>query len=469
MRILIVDDDKLARVILRKALEQQGHQVVDADCAPQALELADRGNIDMIMSDWVMPDMDGLQFCQAIRQRDMSNYIYFVMITAKTEQEAKILALNSGVDDILTKPIDLAELEARLVVAERIIAMQEQLRQKSGELSNLTTVLEMANRRVSELFRGLPIACVTISSDGLVMEFNKAAEGLFQVQGHEVWMQPLWEVIVNRKHKKYAKELAWTAIAGEGGFEQMDWSYPLKDGRNLHLLISTFPLKSSQGDVVGAAIAMVDITAQKLMEEQVTEQLMFANELSMSLEIKNRELEELSRRMELLASTDGLTGLYNFRIFKQQLNECMEKARANGTPLSIILTDVDKFKSFNDEFGHLVGDEVLRKVASVMREKADKTETVFLARYGGEEFVMIAPGYGEAEVLAFAEEVRAAVEAEHWPWRQVTSSFGTATFVPSLELDTDFIERADNALYAAKEGGRNRVETFENLNQAKAA
>jgi DNA-binding response OmpR family regulator len=221
VRILIVEDDIVSQTILTKALDSRGHAVTIANDGAEAVRLIETNDFDVVISDWVMPNMDGVELCREIRYRDNANYIYFIMVTAKTDREARLLALEEGVDDILVKPLDPSELVARLLVAERILRMQGELREKSGQLRSLESVVEMSNRRVNELFKGLPIPCVTINDEGLIMEWNRVAEALYNLKSHEVWMQPLWDVIVAKKHKRQVKELVWPHLEPSG---QMPWT-----------------------------------------------------------------------------------------------------------------------------------------------------------------------------------------------------------------------------------------------------
>jgi diguanylate cyclase (GGDEF)-like protein len=116
---------------------------------------------------------------------------------------------------------------------------------------------------------------------------------------------------------------------------------------------------------------------------------------------------------------------------------------------------VDKFKQYNDSFGHPAGDEVLKGVAALLRDKARETDIV--ARYGGEEFIVILPNTGEEASTTFAERMRVAIEETPWPMRAVTASFGAATMSESVETSDDLVSIADQALYYSKEHGRNRV------------
>jgi two-component system cell cycle response regulator len=468
VRILIVEDDIVSQTILTKALDSRGHAVTIANDGAEAVRLIETNDFDVVISDWVMPNMDGVELCREIRYRDNANYIYFIMVTAKTDREARLLALEEGVDDILVKPLDPSELVARLLVAERILRMQGELREKSGQLRSLESVVEMSNRRVNELFKGLPIPCVTINDEGLIMEWNRVAEALYNLKSHEVWMQPLWDVIVSKKHKRQVKELVWAALGTEWT-DALDWSFPLKDGREKHMLVSAFPLRAAHGVVVGAAIAFVDITEIKELEEQITSQLMYANELSANLEQKNEQLQSLSQRLEILATTDGLTGLFNRRTF-MEYGEVKLAAAQTGhlTAFSVVITDVDKFKTFNDEYGHQVGDEVLRRVASVLKRVTEDTPGAYVARYGGEEFVAALDGRNAASAVEFAERLRLEIESEEWPWRQVTSSFGVATYAEGITKLDELIEQADEALYFSKESGRNRTSHYSQVSKKAA-
>ncbi len=179
------------------------------------------------------------------------------------------------------------------------------------------------------------------------------------------------------------------------------------------------------------------------------------------------ELQTANKRLEALASTDGLTGVQNNRAFRQFLDLELAASHKTKKPLSIILLDVDMFKAFNDTFGHLAGDEVLRGVANTLLESCRVGD--FVARYGGEEFVIVLPGADEEKAHAAAERVRTAIESAKWPHKQVTASFGVTTMSSSRAKSIDkLIEEADQALYASKHGGRNQTTHFQDLKKKAA-
>jgi len=158
-----------------------------------------------------------------------------------------------------------------------------------------------------------------------------------------------------------------------------------------------------------------------------------------------------------LANVDGLTGSYNRRFFEARITEELERAGRYGKQLAVVMLDIDHFKRLNDEFGHLLGDEVLRQVSALFRSQLRKVD--FVCRYGGEEFVLLLPETSGEDALAVAEKVRRVIEAHSFPGvpRPVTISMGVAES-PTHGLTRDeVVKAADLALYASKQGGRNRV------------
>jgi two-component system cell cycle response regulator len=166
----------------------------------------------------------------------------------------------------------------------------------------------------------------------------------------------------------------------------------------------------------------------------------------------------LFEQAERLATTDGLTGLTNHRTLQARLDEHLARAARYQKKLSLLLCDIDHFKSVNDTYGHPVGDEVLRGVARTLSREARQTDVV--ARYGGEEFAVVMPETDEGGALVIAERIREKIaqvvlETEQGPLR-ITMSLGIATFPEEGASKADLVERADACLYHAKRHGRNR-------------
>lgn len=185
-----------------------------------------------------------------------------------------------------------------------------------------------------------------------------------------------------------------------------------------------------------------------------------------ALEQSQLRLAEANKILKRLSSLDGLTGVPNRRRFDEVLKQEWLRAIRHSTSISLIMIDIDFFKLFNDTYGHQGGDDCLKQVAKTLEESA-KRVTDMMARYGGEEFVVVLPETGTKGVLAVAETMRDDVEAQHIPHKNskvtdhVTISLGVATAVPERgSKEEDLIAAADQALYEAKNHGRNQVRSM---------
>lgn len=168
-------------------------------------------------------------------------------------------------------------------------------------------------------------------------------------------------------------------------------------------------------------------------------------------------IKVLSEKLGKMAYTDSLTHIYNRLHFAHFLDAEIDKVKRYGSSFSIIFFDLDNFKDVNDKYGHLVGDDVLEKVTEVVA-KANRSADIF-ARYGGEEFIILAPETDLSGASIHAERLRNAIERYEFPTAgHITSSFGVAEFNAEKDNVETILERADKALYLAKEFGRNRVE-----------
>lgn len=215
--------------------------------------------------------------------------------------------------------------------------------------------------------------------------------------------------------------------------------------RTLVLLVLT------GGGLVGQSmVRKVSRIAEQLAEHEA--------KLEELVEERTHELEEKNRILEELAITDPMTGLHNRRHFQAVLRSEIERYNRSQTPFSLIMMDVDYFKTINDLQGHEIGDEVLRALADLLREQVRKADT--LARWGGEEFMLLAYGADTEGARHVAEKMRAACAGHDFGVEQeVTMSFGICEYEPSLDCSS-LLKQADMALYLAKERGRNRTEVL---------
>src|SRR5262249_29063561 len=161
--------------------------------------------------------------------------------------------------------------------------------------------------------------------------------------------------------------------------------------------------------------------------------------------VQRRSLARTNSDLSELAAKDGLTGLVNRRYTDEALRSIHARAVRDASPLTLVFLDVDHFKRYNDDFGHLAGDEVLKTLARVLRKTVRDCDLI--GRYGGEEFLVLLPGLDGDAGTSAAERIRAAVEKSEWPHRKVTASLGVATLIGSEQDIAAILAAADQALY----------------------
>jgi diguanylate cyclase (GGDEF)-like protein len=321
-RILVVDDHEDNIELLRARLEARGYEVFGASDGQAALDQVEHVIPDLILLDVMMPKMDGMEVVRRLKANKNLPFIPVIMQTALDSTENKVEGLDAGADDYITKPINFAELEAR----------------------------------VNSLLR----------------------------------------------FKKLQSELEATNVL--------------------------------------LAAANAELSAKK------------------------EELSEANDKLRRISLTDGLTDIDNRRCLEDRLHEMWQHSLRLHEPIALIMCDIDKFKSVNDNFGHQAGDSVLKEVAQLLKGEAREIDRV--GRYGGEEFLLILPGTVLDAAVTFAERLREKVDRHTFTYSggtlTRTISCGVAAAPHPLVKDQEALLRAaDDALYVAKETGRNRVVRFD--------
>jgi len=221
-----------------------------------------------------------------------------------------------------------------------------------------------------------------------------------------------------------------------------------KTGRHLWLEMMWRSVLDEAGQVIQLQVSSRDITDSKQNERRL-------EEAQRKLRQQQDMLQDVNSKLSELATLDALTQLRNRRAFEERLEDETRRRRRHGHDVSLLLLDIDEFKSFNDTFGHPKGDEVLRTVGRLLRRSLRATD--FPARYGGEEFAVILPGTNRAGSLVVAEQLRRAIEGATWEDRPITASIGVATMGEEISTSEELVDFADRALYRSKQAGRNRV------------
>ena len=216
----------------------------------------------------------------------------------------------------------------------------------------------------------------------------------------------------------------------------------------------------------GRAVGVLNLTEKSggAIFDETDLQLLEAIAPQIAFEVDRARLHQKAGEFETASITDALTGLPNRRYLEKRLEEEVLRSQRHGFPLSFMMIDVDFFKRYNDLNGHQAGDEALRIVANSLRAALRGADIA--ARYGGEEFSILLPQTTQSEAKPIAERIRRRIEATVFPHDKVTISIGIASFSPQLDTPELIIKAADQALYAAKNAGRNNIQIYGNGNGA---
>src|SRR5579871_233073 len=266
MKILIAEDDRVSALVLQLTLERLGHEVTVAASGKEAWDHLEREYAPLVITDWMMPDMDGLELCGRVRALWGRPYTYVMLLTAKGQRADRLEGLGAGADDFLTKPLDADELAARLRTAERILCMQAELRnlqqdleQQNRQLAETMNYLRVANHRFEELFNGMPVPCFTYDAQGRIQEWNRAFKALYGLAAERVLDQAIWETIEPAESEAEIREIVARVFSGEA-ISGLTRAYRLPDGTIIEAEWTTFPVRTPDGVVVGSISAMVDVT-----------------------------------------------------------------------------------------------------------------------------------------------------------------------------------------------------------------
>jgi len=447
-RILVVDDVPANVKLLEVRLLAEYFEVLTASNGADALETCENGKIDVVLLDVMMPDMDGFDVCRRLKSDPATSHIPVVMVTALDHASDRIRGLEAGADDFLTKPVNDLQLMTRVRSLVRLKMLTDELRLRASTTRNIG-IEELLSRREpggeamprvllidERQASGAEIAAV-LAETARVDVVTDPHVGLFQ-----------------------AAEEPYECVLVSTGFTEFD---PLRLCSQLRSLDRTrfvpIILLAEEGEddriVRGLELGINDYLIRPIDRQELTARL----RTQVRRKRYNDHLRASVTQTIEMAVTDGLTGLHNRRYLDSHLQTLFERAVARRRPLSLMITDLDRFKLVNDTYGHDGGDEVLREFARRLRKNVRGIDLA--CRFGGEEFVVVMPDTEATIAEKVAERVRA--EIAELPFVingvgvPVTVSVGVSSLKRGADSVADLLKRADVALYEAKSGGRNRV------------
>lgn len=448
-RVLVVDDILANVKLLEARLSAEYFEVVTAFSGPEALEICARERIDVVLLDVMMPGMDGFEVCRRIKANAETQHVPVIMVTALDQPSDKIQGLENGADDFLTKPVDDIALITRVKNLARLKMLNDEMMMRASTsrqmgLGDSAALQKALNARAGRI----------LLVDDHPRSATRLVEALSKTNDTFVERDPQAALIKLAEHN-FDLLLVSLSLNNADGLRLCSQVRSLDRTRHLPIIILVEP-----GDEA-RLLRGLDMGVNDYLMRPIDRHEMLAR---IKTQIKRKRFTDyLRNRLEEsveLAITDPLTGLHNRRYMETHLRTLVDDSIRTGRPLSILVSDIDHFKSVNDTHGHDGGDVVLREFAARLRRN---TRGIDLAcRLGGEEFLIIMPETDLARAYQVAERTRAMVASEPFQVSpdvkiRVTASVGLATLESPDDTPESIFKRADNALYAAKRRGRNRV------------
>jgi two-component system, cell cycle response regulator len=445
-RVLVVDDVPANVKLLEARLSAEYFDVITAMGGDEALAICERAKCDIVV---MMPDMDGFEVCRRLKAGVTTHHIPVIMVTALDQPSDRVKGLEVGADDFLTKPVSDVALIARVRSLARLKLMTDELRMRAVTSRDIG-IKSPEREAVTEAGRNGHI---------LIVEDRPLA--------HEHI-----SAMLAGEHSPDIEADPNAALfhAAEGNYDVLIVSLGLKNFDGLRLCSQVRSLERTRNLPILAISEADDNTRLARGLEIGVNDYLFRpidkNELLARVRTqirKKRYTERLRDNVQMsieMAITDALTGLYNRRYMETHICSLVEQAASRGKPLTVLVLDIDYFKSINDAHGHDAGDEVLREFALRIRKSIRGIDLA--CRYGGEEFVVIMPETDLAVATIVAERLRRRIASEPFAIQQgartieVTISVGIAG-LGGADDAASVIKRADQALYRAKRNGRNQV------------
>lgn len=449
-RILVVDDIPANVKLLEARLLAEYFDVLTAGDGYQALAICERNQVDLVLLDIMMPGMDGFEVCERLKANPKTSHIPVVMVTALDQSADRVRGLKAGADDFLTKPVNDLQLISRVKSLLRLKTLSDELRirAETAQTMGIDELLRTGEGRGDESGQVLLVDGRANSQERIIKALKPIADVSAisdpQAALFEASETPFELVIVNANFDNYDPLRLCSQLRS------------LERTRFLPILIIT-----EQGDD-DMVIRALELGVNDYIVRPVDPNELVARSLTqMRRKRYNDRLRASVQQTIELAVTDPLTGLSNRRYLDNHLSTLFNRSMARGRPLSVLITDIDRFKLVNDTYGHDAGDDVLREFARRIRSTVRGADLA--CRYGGEEFVVVMPDTSPEVAAAVAERLRSVVETVPFLLKStgqeldVTASFGISSRISSILTPGQLMKQADLALYEAKTGGRNRV------------
>jgi len=417
IKILYVEDEPSIREGLLRFLKRRSDNVEVACNGAEGVEVFKSYNPDIVITDIRMPVMDGLTMSEKLKE--INPAIPIIITTGHNDEEFFLRSIDIGIDKYIKKPVKFSELTDVVLSLSSSVLHEKQMVEQVKFLRN---VMDLNPNYL-------------ITTDGIKCSYiNKSFLKYLSCSNKEEF----WD-----KYSNICSLFADNEDAFYHNKSFSDWvtSFKTEDDRKTVVMI---PYESEQ------SVESVFLLSVKSVPNSEEWLLSFTDVTNLDNERK---------AYLTMAQQDPLTSIYNRKKFFEELEKEVERYERYGQELTLIMFDVDFFKDVNDKYGHQTGDRVLIDITKIINSAIRKTD--IFARYGGEEFVILMPGTnieGAKDISGRLKDAIANYKFENCS--QITCSFGVASFVKTDNSDS-FVQKADVALYNAKESGRNTVKVFD--------
>ena len=481
IKVLLVEDTATELKFLKDGLVSNGFEVETATNGSEAYKKAYTTAPDIIVSDIVMPVIDGYQLCRMLKNGEDTKRIPVILLTVMDKKIDAFWGKKAGAQLFLSKTIDVRELSAQMTATVRRYPMKDEYKEAliknadnassaqfklnsvlndllmksifSNEFRNLSDFLNYERILVEKLF-SLMSSFVEYHVAGIYFSSpDDFAENILYI---DTLGRNLSKNILNDVCHDFFRNVEEHKVVKDGKFEVVkmllgkETDYQISDFTSKIIIPLIFDRKLIGGvcfytrnDINYSSFGYFDIMISELLT---------------IFKMKYQYTEK-----EFMSVLDGLTGLYNRRQFEIGLEQEFNRTKRHPADFSLAILDIDFFKKVNDNYGHQYGDYVLKTVADLMKQSFRKTD--FLYRYGGEELVIIMPETNIEGAIIPVQRLRSSVENYNFEYNginaKVTVSIGLTMNYSGLSSTTDILKSADEALYKAKESGRNRVILYE--------
>jgi diguanylate cyclase (GGDEF) domain len=448
-RVLIVDDIPTNVRLLEARLTAEYYEVLTASSGAQALEICQTENVDIVLLDVMMPEMDGFEVCRRLKANPKTHHLPVLMITALDQPSDRVQGLDAGADDFLSKPVDDTQLMARVKSLVRLKSLTDELRARA--LTGQQIAIEDALRAMDSIS----------ASGGSILVIDTDMRHAERIKGYlapdhrvDILTNPA-DAVFQVTGASYELALVSMSLDDFDPLRVCSQVRTVDHSRNLPIILMADAADRPR------VVRALDLGVNDFISRPIDR-----NELLARVRTQIRrhryamELRESVNNTMALAVTDELTGLYNRRYFERHLNVMLGKAHEQERDMALMILDIDYFKAVNDNYGHDIGDAVLREFAARLKRNIRGVDLA--CRLGGEEFVVLMPDTDIHQAEAVAERVRQAMAEKPFGVGtprdlSVTVSVGVSIRESLADTPESLIKRADVALYRAKREGRNRV------------